>query len=91
MSVVSRTEIIAGMRKGEQESVSSLFDVINPVDVDVAIASSAGEYMRKFGKSHSLNIGDAIVAATCKEMALTLVTRNLKHYPMKDIEVVNPY
>jgi len=91
MSVVSRTEIIAGMRKGEQESVSSLFDVINPVDVDVAIASSAGEYMRKFGKSHSLNIGDAIIAATCKEMALTLVTRNLKHYPMKDIEVVNPY
>jgi len=91
MSVVSRTEIIAGMRKGEQEIVGSLFDIIIPVDVDVAIASSAGEYLRKFSKSHSLNIGDAIIAATCKEMALSLVTRNLKHYPMKDIEVVKPY
>ena len=91
MSVVSRTEIIAGMRKGEQEIVSSLFDVINPVDVDAAIADSAGEYLRKFGKSHSLNIGDAFIAATCKEMVLALVTRNLKHYPMKDIDILRPY
>ena len=35
MSVVSRTEIIAGMRKGEEEIVGSLFDNIGPVDVDV--------------------------------------------------------
>jgi predicted nucleic acid-binding protein len=91
MSVVSRIEIIAGMRKGEEEIVGSLFDIISPVDVEVTIASSAGEYLRKFNKSHSLNIGDAIIAATCREMALSLVTRNLKHYPMKDIDVVKPY
>lgn len=91
MSVVSRTEIIAGMRKGEEQIVGSLFDIISPVDVDVTIASRAGEYLRKFSKSHALNIGDAIIAATCREMALSLVTRNMKHYPMKDIEIVKPY
>ena len=46
---------------------------------------------RTDAKSHSLSIGDALIAATCCEMGLTLVTRNIKHYPMKDIGVVKPY
>ena len=61
------------------------------VDIDVAIADRAGEYLRKFGKSHDLNIGDAVIAATAKEMSLKLVTKNMKHYPMKDIEILRPY
>jgi predicted nucleic acid-binding protein len=90
-SVINRVEILAGMRKGEEENVKSLFEIIIPIDVDVAIADRAGEYLRRFSKSHALNIGDAIIAATSMEMGLTLVTRNLKHYPMKDIEIVQPY
>lgn len=90
-SVINRVEILAGMRKGEEENVKSLFEIIIPIDVDVAIADRAGEYLRRFSKSHALNIGDAIIAATSMEMGLKLVTRNLKHYPMKDIEIVQPY
>jgi predicted nucleic acid-binding protein len=56
-----------------------------------AIADEAGEYMMKFHKSHALSIGDAVIAATAKEMRMTLLTRNIKHYPMKDIEIVKPY
>lgn len=92
VSVISRVEIFAGMRKGEEETVNSLFEIMTPIDVDVTIADRAGEYLRKFSKSHALNIGDAIIAATSKEMALKLVTRNVKHYRlMKDIELVRPY
>ena len=91
LSVISRTEIYAGMRKGEEEIVCNLFDVITPVNVDTTIADKAGEYLRKFSKSHALNIGDAIIAATASEMELSLATRNLKHYPMKDITVLSPY
>jgi predicted nucleic acid-binding protein len=47
--------------------------------------------LRKYSKGYDLNIGDAIIAATTKEMAVNLVTRNVKHYPMKDIEVIRPY
>mgnify|MGYP001600401516 FL=1 len=90
-SVINKVEILAGMRKGEEENVKSFFEIIIPIDVDVAIADRAGEYLRRFSKSHALNIGDAIIAATSMEMGLTLVTRNLKHYPMKDIEIVQPY
>ncbi len=90
-SVINRVEILAGMRKGEEEIINNLFEIISPIDVDVTIADRTGEYLRKFSKSHVLNIGDAIIAATAKEMELKLVTRNIKHYPMDDIEIIQPY
>ncbi|MBU1262606.1 type II toxin-antitoxin system VapC family toxin [bacterium] len=91
LSVISRTEIYAGMRKEEEEVVYSLFEIIRPVNIDATIADKAGKYLRKFSKSHALNIGDAIIAATASEMELNLATKNLKHYPMKDISVLRPY
>lgn len=91
ISVISRIEIFSGARKGEDETIHSLFDILTSVDVDLTIADGAGEYLRKFRKSHALSIGDAVIAATAKEMGMKLVTRNIKHYPMKDIEIVKPY
>ena len=91
VSVISRVEIYAGMRKGEEDIVKSLFVMLAPVDVDAMIADRAGAYLRKFGKSHALNIGDSLIAATAREMELRLVTRNVKHYPMQDIEILKPY
>jgi predicted nucleic acid-binding protein len=91
ISVISRTEILAGMKSGEEDAVKSLFELMKPVDIDVTIADKAGEYLRKFSKSHALNIGDAVIAATSHEMTLKLITKNVKHYPMKDIEIAPPY
>jgi predicted nucleic acid-binding protein len=91
VSVISRVEILAGIRKGEDAIVNSLFEILTPVNVDISIADRAGEYLRKYSRSHSMSIGDALIAATSKEMSLTLITRNVKHYPMKDITIINPY
>lgn len=91
ISVISRIEILSGARKGEDETIRSLFDILTSVNVDLAIADEAGEYLSKFRKSHALSIGDAVIAATAKEMGMKLITRNIKHYPMKDIEIVKPY
>lgn len=87
ISVISRAEILAGIMKGEDDIVNNLFEILTPINIDVSIADRAGEYLRNYGKSHSLSIGDALIAATSKEMSLTLITRNLKHYPMKDIAI----
>ena len=91
VSVISRVEILAGIRKGEDAIINSLFEILTPVNVDISIADRAGEYLRKYSRSHSMSIGDALIAATSKEMSLTLITRNVKHYPMKDIAIINPY
>ncbi len=91
ISVISRIEILSGARKSEGETIQSLFELLTPVDVDLAIADRAGEYLMKFRKSNALSIGDAIMAATAREMGMKLITRNIKHYPMKDIEILKPY
>ena len=91
MSVISRIEIFSGARKGEGETIQTLFDLLTPVDVDVTIADRAGDYLMKFRKSNALSIGDAIMAATSREMGMKLVTRNIKHFPMKDVEILKPY
>ncbi|MBI3813073.1 MAG: type II toxin-antitoxin system VapC family toxin [Nitrospinae bacterium] len=91
ISVISRVEIYAGIRKGEEDIVKSLFKMLTPVDVNVMIADKAGEYLQKFSKSHTLNIGDSLIAATAREMKLRLITRNVKYFPMKDIEILKPY
>jgi predicted nucleic acid-binding protein len=91
ISVISRIEILCGARKGEDGTIRSLFDILTSVDVDLAIADGAGEYLRKFRKSHAMSIGDAIIAATAKEMGMKLITCNIKHYPMKDVEIIRPY
>ena len=91
VSVISRIEILAGMRKGEEVAVGQLFELLMPIPVDEAIADRAGDYLRKYCKSHGLNIGDAIIAATAGEMSLNLATLNVKHYCMKDIGLLEAY
>jgi len=90
-SVISRTEILAGVRPGEEDAIRALFSIVTPVDVDIAIADRAGEFLCKYAKSHSVGIGDALIAGTAHEMKLVLITRNVKHYPMKGMQVVKPY
>src|SRR3990172_9064107 len=50
VSVINRIEILSGARKGERETIQSLFELLTPVDVDLAIADRAGEYLMKFRK-----------------------------------------
>jgi predicted nucleic acid-binding protein len=56
ISVISRIEILSGARKGENETIRSLFDILTSVDVDLKIADEAGEYLMKSRKSHALSI-----------------------------------
>ena len=52
------------------------------------IGRRAGGYLRQFHRSHGLDIGDALIAATAAVHGCALWTCNRKHYPMKDIELI---
>lgn len=90
-SVITKTEIYAGTRKGEEEKTAKLFNTLNYINFDDEMAAIAGNYLNKFRRAYNLNIGDVIIAATARTRSLRLVTRNRKHYPMKDIKVIIPY
>jgi predicted nucleic acid-binding protein len=51
-------------------------------DVDMQIASLAGDYVQQYGPSHGVGPIDAIIAATAQIRAEALATLNLKHFPM---------
>ena len=91
VSVISITEIYSLLFFNEYETVERLISELKIANVDSIIARMAGSYRMNFFKSHSLTIPDAIIAATAKITNTVLVTKNLKHFPMDDIEKIRPY
>lgn len=91
ISVISLTEILAGMRTGEKERTESLFGLFAILEVDEGIARKAGEYMGLYRRSRQIELADALIAATAFVTGAELVTHNIKHYPMPDVKVEAPY
>lgn len=90
-SVITRIELFSGMKAGEKKDIENLLMSMQPVSVTDDIARMAGEYMNLYRISHGLTIPDAIIAASAKYKNATLITLNIKHFPMKDIDIVRPY
>ena len=80
---VSIAEIGAGVRPREAFILGDLARVLHCVDERVG--RKAGTYRLRFGSSHGVEIADALIAAAAHVHGLTLCTRNLRHYPMRDI------
>ncbi len=84
-SAITVAELYAGMRRTEEPKTDELIDSLNILEVDKEIAQKAGRY--KAGtKSHSLELADCIIAATAFCCRAILVSGNVRHYPMNDIE-----
>ncbi len=82
-SVISRAEIEGGMRSGERADVARLFDGLDLIPVTDAIARRAGVHLRTHRRSHpGIDIADYLIAASAEEALATLVTLNVKHFPM---------
>ncbi len=91
ISVVTLTELMAGMRPNEDERTEKLLRLFTLITVDEAIGRKAGEYLNRFSHSHHLELGDALIAASAFATGAELITRNIKHYPMEDIRIIPPY
>jgi len=91
ISVVSVAEIWAGSRAAERATTGALLSALTKVPVSENIAASAGEFLNAYRRSHGVELADALVAATAVEVQATLLTRNVKHYPMAAVKVVRPY
>lgn len=82
-SVLSKIEILAGTRPGEEHATTALFRVFEWVPVDDALAERAGQIARSFVRSHpGVDPVDYAIAATAERYEAALWTRNRKHFPM---------
>jgi hypothetical protein len=84
-SPVSAAELWAGARPAEHDAIDNLFGALTCVPIDAETGRQAGDYLRRYRKSHAVELGDALIAASAALNGAMLWTRNRKHYPMKDL------
>ena len=88
---VTMAEIYHGLRPGEEEETADFFYQMECLPIDSDIGEKAGYYLKTYRKSHKLQLGDALIAATAFCKKVCLFTLNVRHYPMPDIEKYNRY
>jgi len=82
-SVLTWTEILAGVRPREMPETRRAFDAVDWIGVDVAIAERAGLLANRYRAGYAgVDPVDYVIAATADLFDAELWTRNLKHFPM---------
>ncbi len=87
-SPVVLAEVRAGMRPKEKEATMGFFDALECIPISREIGEKAGRYLNQYHRSHGVELGDALIAASAFSEATSLLTLNRKHYPMKDIHLL---
>ena len=64
------------MRPDEKDLTEKLLTLFTVIEADEPIGRKAGAYLRKFARSHNLDLGDALIAATSIRHDLPVYTRN---------------
>jgi hypothetical protein len=85
-SPVTAAELWAGALPQEERLLRDLFQALQCAVIDEAIGARAGAYLRQYHRSHSVEMGDALIAASAVQNHAALWTRNRKHFPMKEVE-----
>lgn len=83
---ISEAEIYKGLRSNEKEKTKVTLGAFDCLPLGREVGKRAGEYMRSYGKSHALELADALIAASAFVHRFALCTFNWKHYPMNDID-----
>jgi predicted nucleic acid-binding protein len=91
ISIATVSELLAGMRPGEEDDTNALLSLFSIYPADESLARVAGAFLNQYGRQHRLDLGDALEATPAQVTGSTLYTRNLRHYPMAEITVQAPY
>jgi len=75
------TELIQGSKnKSEVQKIEKYLTRFELIHFDKNISQRTLELIRTYSKSHNLMFGDAVIAATCLENDLILLTYNVKDF-----------
>ncbi|MDW8322551.1 MAG: type II toxin-antitoxin system VapC family toxin [Burkholderiales bacterium] len=83
VSVITVAELYVGVREGaERQALDDMLATFYILPLEVDTARLGGLLRRDYGKGHGVGLNDALIAASALKHELTLVTLNLRHYPM---------
>jgi predicted nucleic acid-binding protein len=82
-SVLTKTEILAGIRPRELAPTTALLATMVWIDVTDAIAQRAGQLANRYVRSHpGIDLVDYVIASTKEQLGVALWTLNVRHFPM---------
>jgi len=82
-SVLTRFELLAGMRSNERSEIRLLLDSLTNLEASVEVATRAGELARTYRRSHDgISSIDYLIAATAEVHGADLLTQKVKRFPM---------
>jgi predicted nucleic acid-binding protein len=85
-SVVSVTEIYAGMRSHEASATRLFLERLEHYDVDLELACYAGLLKNEWAsRGKTVSVPDVLIAATALLHKLVLMTDNRKDFPMPEL------
>ncbi|MBW4055407.1 MAG: type II toxin-antitoxin system VapC family toxin [Proteobacteria bacterium] len=86
ISVLTVYELTAGMRDAEKGVTHNFIEACGVEPITPEIACKGGELYRKYrAKGVTLTSLDCLIAATALVKGYKLATRNVKHYPEKEL------
>ncbi len=85
-------ELIQGSKdKAEVQKIEKYLTRFELIHFDKTISQRTLELIGRYSKSHNLMFGDAIIASTCLENDLTLLTYNVKDFRyIKGLRIQTP-
>jgi predicted nucleic acid-binding protein len=91
IGALQRAEIVFFMRADEAKLTMQLLSRFKTAPVNAEIVDDAGALYRQWNPSHSIDVNDAILAATVMKSGGRIFTLNSRHYPMPDLVVTRAW
>ncbi len=93
ISVISAMELMVGARnKKEVGEIENFLAAYQLLPLTARVSYKAYELIKRYAKSHGLEIPDALIAASAISSTLYLATTNKKHFSrIKDLQSIETY
>jgi predicted nucleic acid-binding protein len=85
---INVSEVYAGLRPREEAATEEFLQSLQYFDITWPIARRAGLLKRDYSqKGKTLTISDATIAAVALQHKVTLITANVRDFPMKELAI----
>jgi predicted nucleic acid-binding protein len=82
-------EVYAGLYPNQEEAAADFLPTLQCLTTSQAAAEQAGRWRFEFARrGRTLPVIDALIAATALDRGATIVTANLRDYPMPEVSVL---
>lgn len=88
---ITVAETFSGMREEEREVTETFLNSLHYLPTEESAARRAGEFRKTYrSKGKQLTVADALIASLAINRNLTLLTDNIKDYPMPELKKEKP-